>query len=232
MKARLHFSLVLLGASGLLPGASKKHHESVPSPLDQYIQEAMKTSAGPSPVAAGSIWSPSARLSDMASDLRARFTDDVVTIQVTDKASANSSGTTKTKRSSDANSSIDSLAGPKKPTGALTKLLKLSTQTQLDANGATSRATSFTTSLAARVTHVLPNGFLVVEGYKTVAINSENQLVSVRGVVRPIDLSTGNIVQSDRIAQLEVRINGKGVVGDSVRRPFFLYRLLLGLLPF
>ena len=168
----------------------------------------------------------------MASDLRARFTDDVVTIQVTDKASANSSGTTKTKRSSDANSSIDSLAGPKKPTGALTKLLKLSTQTQLDANGATSRDTSFTTSLAARVTHVLPNGFLVVEGYKTVAINSENQLISVRGVVRPIDLSTGNIVQSDRIAQLEVRINGKGVVGDSVRRPFFLYRLLLGLLPF
>ena len=31
---------------------------------------------------------------------------------------------------------------------------------------------------------------------------------------------------------LEVRINGKGVVNDAVRRPFFLYRMLLGLLPF
>src|SRR5438876_11902612 len=98
MKARLHFSLVLLGASGLLPGASKKHHESVPSPLDQYIQEAMKTSAGPSPVASGSIWSRSARLSDMASALPARFTDDVATLHATDKASASSSGTTKTRR--------------------------------------------------------------------------------------------------------------------------------------
>jgi hypothetical protein len=29
-----------------------------------------------------------------------------------------------------------------------------------------------------------------------------------------------------------VHINGKGVVNDAVRRPFFLYRLLLGLMPF
>jgi flagellar L-ring protein precursor FlgH len=40
------------------------------------------------------------------------------------------------------------------------------------------------------------------------------------------------VVRSDRISNLEVRINGKGVVGDAVRRPFFLYRLILGLLPF
>jgi flagellar L-ring protein precursor FlgH len=34
------------------------------------------------------------------------------------------------------------------------------------------------------------------------------------------------------LVQLEVRINGKGVVNDAIKRPFFLYRLLLGLLPF
>jgi flagellar L-ring protein precursor FlgH len=62
-------------------------------------------------------------------------------------------------------------------------------------------------------------------------VNSEQQTVTVRGVVRPEDLNPGNIIRSDRISQLEVRINGKGVVGDAVRRPFFLYRLLLGLLP-
>jgi flagellar L-ring protein precursor FlgH len=31
---------------------------------------------------------------------------------------------------------------------------------------------------------------------------------------------------------MEIRVNGKGVVGDAIRRPFFLYRLLLGILPF
>jgi flagellar L-ring protein precursor FlgH len=51
-------------------------------------------------------------------------------------------------------------------------------------------------------------------------------------VIRPTDLDPTNSVASDRIAQMEILVNGKGVVGDSVRRPFILYRILLGLLPF
>ena len=53
-----------------------------------------------------------------------------------------------------------------------------------------------------------------------------------RGIVRPVDLTTANVVPSDRIAEMEIQVNGKGVVADSVRRPFILYRLILGLLPF
>jgi flagellar L-ring protein FlgH len=54
----------------------------------------------------------------------------------------------------------------------------------------------------------------------------------LRGVVRPADLSNGNTVQSGNVAQMELNINGRGVVNDSIRRPNFLYRLLLGILPF
>jgi flagellar L-ring protein precursor FlgH len=39
-------------------------------------------------------------------------------------------------------------------------------------------------------------------------------------------------VLSTQVANLQIRVNGKGVVGDAIKRPFFLYRLLLGLLPF
>jgi hypothetical protein len=42
-----------------------------------------------------------------------------------------------------------------------------------------------------------------------------------RGVIRPIDLRRQS-GRPDRLAQLEVRINGKGVVNDAVRRPFIL----------
>ena len=65
-----------------------------------------------------------------------------------------------------------------------------------------------------------------------VQVNSENQRITVRGVIRPVDLQPNNSIPSNQIGQLEVRVNGKGVVNDAVRRPFFLYRLLLGLLPF
>jgi flagellar L-ring protein precursor FlgH len=78
----------------------------------------------------------------------------------------------------------------------------------------------------------MPNGNLVLEGVKQITINSERQTIVVRGVARPTDLTPANQIQSDRLAMLEVTVTGKGVVGDAVRRPFILYRLLLGLLPF
>jgi flagellar L-ring protein precursor FlgH len=103
---------------------------------------------------------------------------------------------------------------------------------QLQGQGATTRGSTFTTTLSARVSRVLPNGNLVIEGEKQVWVNSERQSVVVRGIVRPADLTSGNTILSDRLADLEVRINGKGVVADSVRRPMILYRILMGLLPF
>ena len=78
---------------------------------------------------------------------------------------------------------------------------------------------------------MLPNGYLVIEGSKEVGVNSEHQTVTVRGIIRPVDL-IANTIQSDQIAQLELKIDGKGVVNDVTRRPNILYRVLLGLLPF
>jgi flagellar L-ring protein precursor FlgH len=79
---------------------------------------------------------------------------------------------------------------------------------------------------------VLPNGYLVLEGSKDLQVNSEHQTITVRGIIRPADLAADNSVQSNRLAQMEIKLNGKGVVGDAIRRPNILYRILLGLLPF
>jgi flagellar L-ring protein precursor FlgH len=103
---------------------------------------------------------------------------------------------------------------------------------QLQGQGETSRENNLSTTVAATVKHVLPNGNMVVEGKKSVTVNSENQIVRIRGIVRPADVSPGNIVRSERLSDLEIEINGRGVVGDVVKRPFILYRILMGLLPF
>ncbi|MBZ5602472.1 MAG: flagellar basal body L-ring protein FlgH [Acidobacteriia bacterium] len=224
---------ILLCAS-LAAAADKKtklKKEPEPSPLDRYIADAEREKTSLTPTA-GSLWVPSARYSDLAMDLRAHRVSDIVTIVVNEKASAVSTGTVKTGRTSSVNSSIINAAGITKAAGPLANLAKLSTDNQLNGTGTTTRDTSLTTSLSARVTHVLPNGYLVIEGTKNVQVNSENQIVSVRGVIRPTDLDNTNVIQSDHIAELDVRVNGKGIVGDAIRRPFFLYRLLLGLLPF
>jgi flagellar L-ring protein precursor FlgH len=180
----------------------------------------------------GSLWSPTSRLQDVTRDLKATQVDDIVTVLVFESASAVSTGATKTARTSQAQNSITALAGLTKVAGPWANLANLGGSQTLDGSGTTSRTTTLTTTLTARVTHVLPNGYLVVEGTKLLAINTERQLITVRGVVRPEDLNAANSVPSNLLGDLEVQVNGKGVVADAVRRPNILYRLLLGLLPF
>jgi len=231
---RLNQILLFLFLSTPLLAVKSKPKTDEVTPLDRYIADAMSRpgTAQQSGASPGSLWSPSALLSDLARDLRANHVDDLVTILVTEKADASSTGDTKTSRQSAVKSNVASLFGPKAASGALANLANISGSTSLQGQGATTRQTTLSTTLSARVVKVLPNGYLVVEGYKDTMINSERQVVAVRGVIRPADLERGNTISSDRLAQLELRINGKGVVNDAIRRPNILYRILLGILPF
>lgn len=229
------FSIFLLSALLATAGDKKKKDPKPPepSPLDRYIADAYRD--GQSPEAAhppGSTWSQNALLSNLGLDLRASRVNDLVTIVVNETFSAVASGDVKTQRQSTAASSIKALGGLTKAKGPWTNLANTSTQTQLQGTGETSRGATLTANLSARVTNVLPNGYLVIEGTKRVQVSSENQVVTVRGVIRPVDLIPPNTIPSNLIAQMEVQVNGKGVINDSIHRPNFLYRILLGILPF
>jgi flagellar L-ring protein precursor FlgH len=223
----------LPASPSIIPHKKKKDQPSS-SAVDQYVTDAngrVAEGAGASP---GSTWSSYSVMTDLTRDPRASRVDDVVTILVSESNSAVTSGATQTSRKSSTNNSITGLPGIKSAaaTTALSSLAKMSGDTELNGTGTTSRTTTLKTNLTARVTRVLPNGFLLIEGTKNVQINSEKQVVTVRGIVRPADLAADNTVPSQRIAQLEVKLDGKGVINDAIRRPNFLYRLLLGLLPF
>lgn len=188
--------------------------------------------AAAEPPSPGSLYSPQGRLADLARDLRAWQVGDLVTIVIAEKASAASRGTTNSNRKSAASSSITSLAGPVRAAGPWANLAALGGDVKLQGQGETSREAEMTTTLTARVVSVEPNGNLVLEGTKDIVVNSERQKVVLKGTARWNDLSNANRIRSDRLAGLEVKIDGKGVVQDAIKRPFFLYRLLLGLLPF
>jgi len=233
---RASISILLLftvSASAGLFGKKKKPQAETPSPLKQYVTEAnQNNTASQAARAPGAIWSSNAIYTNLGMDLRASRVDDLVTIVVLEKASAVATGDVKTQRTSSAQSAITAAGGVTRATGPLANLVKANTNTQLQGTGTTSRGTTLTATVSARVVNVLPNGYLVVEGIKRVQVNSENQVITVRGVVRPVDIDTTNSIPSDRVAQMELLVNGKGVIGDSIHRPFILYRLLLGLLPF
>lgn len=180
----------------------------------------------------GSLFTPSGRLADPARDVRAADVGDIVTIVVSDTASAVASGVSNTQRQSTVSSSVTGLAGFIGTAGRLANLAGATGNQQLQGQGQTSRTTTISTTVSARVVEVTANGSLVVEGVKHIGVNSEKQTILVHGTVRPDDLTPLNTIASNQVADLTVQINGKGVVGDAIKRPFALYRILLGLLPF
>jgi flagellar L-ring protein precursor FlgH len=228
-------SVLSLLMCGSLVAAPKKKIIKPPEPsaLDRYIQEALgngRVMEGTS--AAGSLWNSSARLSELGSDIRATQVNDLVTVVVSEQASAVVTGDVNTSRASSVNASVTALFAPKSATGALSNLAASNNKTALQGQGETSQGAQISTTVSARITHVLPNGYLVLEGTKDVQVSSEAQHVVLRGIIRPADLTPTNVVSSTQIAQMELKVNGKGVIGDAIRRPNFLYRLFLGLLPF
>jgi flagellar L-ring protein precursor FlgH len=225
-------AIAILMSCAVLTAAQKPKKQPEKSALDQTLDQfAAQQGLERQTLQPGSLWTPTALFSDLSADLRARRVGDVVTILVQEKASAVSSGTVKTQRNSSLQASITAAGGITRATGPLANLAKASTQNSLDGQGATTRDTTLTATISTVVTQVLPNGNLVVQGTKNVKINSENQVLGLRGIVRAVDLSPVNTVSSDRVAQMDLQVNGKGVVGDQVKRPFILYRLLMDILP-
>ena len=158
--------------------------------------------------------------------------DDIVTIVVSDNLSAVASGVTNTSRKTSAQHQITAAWACLSAASRFANPLSVAGDQELAGTGATSRNMTLSTTISARVVEVTSNGTLVVEGTKNIGVNSEKQTITVHGLIRPEDVSPLNTILSTQVANLQIHVNGKGVVGDAIRRPNFLYRLLLGLLPF
>lgn len=61
------------------------------------------------------------------------------------------------------------------------------------------------------VVGVLPNGNLLIEEYRERVVANEKKLLHVSGIVRPMDIGAGNVIQSQYIANLVVSYTGRGV---------------------
>ena len=77
---------------------------------------------------------------------------------------------------------------------------------------------AFEARLASIVVDVLPNGNLVVSGRREIRIDKETKLIEFSGIVRRYDIANDNTVQSELVANAEVRYRGSGPLTDSGQR--------------
>lgn len=174
----------------------------------------------------GSLWSPDGQLVRLGTDVKAFRVHDVVMIVVSESLSASTDGQVKNSRASNANSSITSLFGALKASNALQNLASQSSSSGLTAQGQSTTDSSLTTTFGAEVVDVLPNGMLVVQATRQLTFSQQTQLITLRGLVRPEDVSNQNQVLSTAMTDLELEVTGKGIVNDSTYRQNPLVRLL------
>jgi flagellar L-ring protein precursor FlgH len=180
----------------------------------------------------GSIWSPEGRLVRLGTDAKAVRLHDVVSIVVTESLAASTDGQVKNSRASNASSSLTALFGALKASNAMQNLVGQTSSSGLTAQGQSTTNSSLVTTFGAEVQDVLPNGMLVVQATRQLTFSQQTQLIKLRGLVRPEDVSAQNQVLSTAMTDLELEVTGKGIVNDSTYRQNPLVRMLEKLLVF
>jgi len=197
------------------PPPKRDDYEQV---LERYLQAARATPATPDTAWAAGLFG----------DLRARRVNDLVTVRVAENISASGSADSALDKKSNGSASVTNLFGAEnKFPGWLdaTSLAAIGANTGFTGSGSTARNGSLTAVITARVTEVLPNGDLVLEGIRQVDINGDQQFIVLSGIARAADIGPGNVVPSTAVGQMQIRYFGKGLMKDNLK-PGFLIRML------
>jgi flagellar L-ring protein precursor FlgH len=190
----------------------------------------------------GSLWKDSASLYE---DRKARRVNDLLTILIAENVTATNTASTNDSRDSTADYAVADLFGANTDFGiqALPLLKKLypatkftptasgSSKSKFAGKGDTSRKGTITATITAKVIEVLPNSNMLVESRKEVVVNNEKQIVVLKGIVRPDDISTSNTVLSTFVADAQIYLVGDGVLADKQSQGW-LVRALDSVWPF
>ena len=178
------------------------------------------------PRANGSIYKASAKTGLFTTDQRARSVGDILTVVFSEGYAAQKAQST----SANKNNALAVTAMPFDQ-GSLAAKLGAGATSAFSGDGAATQSNSFTGLLSVSVIRVFDNGNMEVAGQKRLTLNNGNEYVRARGIVRPEDISAGNIVSSAKLADAEITYTGAGDVADTGRMGW-ASKLIMMALPF
>jgi flagellar L-ring protein precursor FlgH len=92
-------------------------------------------------------------------------------------------------------------------------------------SGTTSRSANLIANITVKVTKVLPNGNMEVEGTREVQTNKDKQMMTISGTVRQEDIATDNTIASTYVANAKIVNTGAGAINARMK-PGLINKLL------
>jgi flagellar L-ring protein precursor FlgH len=240
----LALSCVVLLLSGC--NGSKKNPSVIPQtvPAQEYHDTAAMRVNNP-----GSLYNET-EVDQLFGDGRARRVGDLVVVKIVQQTAAKTKADTTAKKNNSNNYGIGAFFGQTdvamvpivglNPPGvknartdpSYTALaLDTRSNSNLNGSGETKRENNVKTSMAVRVTRVLPGGLLQIEGARETRVNEETEYMVLTGVIRAKDVAADNSVLSTQIADASINYYGKGVLADK-QKPGWFTRLMDNIWPF
>ncbi|UNK57299.1 flagellar basal body L-ring protein FlgH [Pseudoxanthomonas daejeonensis] len=163
----------------------------------------------------GAIYQAGPGLS-LYSDRIARDVGDLLTINLVESTTAQTSATTQVGKTSDISMSAPEILGaPVTYNGRDILSATISGERDFDGQGKSSQSNRLQGSVTVTVIQRLPNGNLVVQGQKNMRLNQGDELVQIQGVVRPADINLDNSVPSSRVGEARIVYGGRGAIAQS-----------------
>lgn len=173
-------------------------------------------------VHADSIWKKRVTVNtNLFNDNRARGIGDIVTVLINESTEITGKEDSSADSKQSHNVTIDTSEFLTKPLGDTSGYLpnfKTDTGHSFSGKGAYESNRNLNLELTAVVTEMLANGNLIIEGNRDVNINGEKYNIKVSGIVRPVDISVDNIIQSSSIANASIILEGKGFLTRAGKR--------------
>ena len=193
---------------------------SVPEtePINRQVKQAQGQApeAQPGRRSSGSIWRRGQ--SEVFADAKANQVGDIITVNLQESAQGSNSADTDVSRSSNNTASMGAFLGAEQVLNNRVKefspetSVDTSTETSTQGEGETNRSNSLSGNMTAVVVKAYPNGNMRIRGSRQVAINNEEQVLVLSGIIRPQDIRSDNSIPSSLIANADIRYAGRGVV--------------------
>ena len=98
------------------------------------------------------------------------------------------------------------------------KAASISGSDSFEADGSATDTHRATGNITVTVVELQPNGNMVVEGTQSIWQNKDEHKITLRGVVRPEDITASNTIPSTKVANAMVRFDGKGPLNAKQRQ--------------
>lgn len=151
-------------------------------------------------------------------DIRARRVGDVINVILDESTDATKTASTNAAKGSSVGLPSPTLFGGSVTLGGRAILSNdITASSDFAGSADSSQSNRLSGSVAVVVDKVLSNGNLWIRGQKKLTLNQGSEVVRVTGLIRPVDITPANTIQSNQIADANITYGGSGLLADSNR---------------